>query len=79
MFEAAYPGTQALFLFDNAISHSAYAIDALRVSKMNKGKGGKQPCMKVGYYTDEKGNRVIQQMTVEHTNEPKGLQIILEC
>lgn len=78
VFEAAYPGAQGLFLFDNATSHSAYATDALRASKMNKGKGGKQPCMRDGYYTDGEGNTVIQTMTVENTSEPKGLQIVLE-
>jgi len=34
-FEAEFPGCQALFMFDNAKNHSKYAVDALRVCKMN--------------------------------------------
>lgn len=40
IFEATAPGCQALFLFDNATSHSAFADDALRAKRMNKGWGG---------------------------------------
>ncbi|RPB03790.1 hypothetical protein L873DRAFT_1760223 [Choiromyces venosus 120613-1] len=35
VFESLFPGCQALFLFDNAMSHAAYSKDALRVSSMN--------------------------------------------
>jgi len=42
IFNAAFPGCQALFLFDNASSHSSYADDALRVENMNLKPGGKQ-------------------------------------
>lgn len=45
VFEAAYPNCQVLFLFDNATSHSAYAEDALRVGRMHKKWGEKQPHM----------------------------------
>jgi len=40
IFEAVYPGYKALFLFDNASSHSSFAEDALRVQNMNLGSGG---------------------------------------
>ena len=35
IFNAAFPGCQAVFLFDNASKHSTYAADALRVENMN--------------------------------------------
>lgn len=94
IFETAYPHCQGLFLFDNATSHCAYAQNALRASRMNKGWGGKQPVMRDGYFTDKEGKRVIQKMTFKRHNftsssvkthpikkmwgEPKGLQVVLE-
>lgn len=46
IFEARFPGAKALFAFDNAASHSAYADDALVAKKMNLSSGGKQPKMR---------------------------------
>lgn len=45
---------------------------------MNKGNGVKQPRMRDGYYTPQESNRIIQRMTVEPTDEPKGLQMVRE-
>jgi hypothetical protein len=39
ILEAAYTGYEPLFLFDNATSHNAFAEDALRANRMNKGLG----------------------------------------
>ena len=57
--EALYPGYKFLFLFDNATSHSVYAPDALRASKMNKGDGGQQPFIRNGWFHD--GETIRQQ------------------
>lgn len=45
--EAFYPGYLLLFLFDNATSHSVYA---LQVKDMNKGCGRKQPVLRNGWF-----------------------------
>ncbi len=46
--EALYQGYKLLFLFDNATSHSIYALDALQVANMNKEPGGQQPFLRPG-------------------------------
>ncbi|KAI5839736.1 hypothetical protein DFP73DRAFT_598397 [Morchella snyderi] len=83
IFEAAYPGCQALFLFDNATSHSAFAEDALRVTRMNKGPGGEPVHVRDGYWFKDNGERVVQAMDYDKEDmsvpvnlrgEPKGLQ-----
>jgi len=40
LFERQYPGHQAVFFFDNATNHAAYAEDALRTENLNLGPGG---------------------------------------
>lgn len=60
--EALYPGYQLLFLFDNATSHSVFALDALQVDEMNKGTGGQQRFLRNGWYTDTEGNIIQQEM-----------------
>ena len=42
LFEARWPGHQAVFIFDNAINHTAFSLDALRVANMNLSSGGNQ-------------------------------------
>jgi len=49
IFERAYPGCQAIFLFGNASNHAAFAPDALVVTDMNLGPGGKQPVRREGF------------------------------
>jgi hypothetical protein len=44
IFNAAFPGCQAVFLFDNASNHSSYAADELRVDNM-----GKQALLRDGF------------------------------
>ena len=46
IFEAKFPNSQGLFLFDNASIHKKYPDDALKVHCMNICPGGKQPIMK---------------------------------
>ncbi|RPB06843.1 hypothetical protein P167DRAFT_477684, partial [Morchella conica CCBAS932] len=83
-FEAAYPGCQALFLFDNATSRSFFAEDALRVRRMNEGPGAEQAHMRDGYWFKENGEKVVQAMDYDKEDmsvpinlrgESKGLQI----
>lgn len=86
VFEAAHPGCQGLFLFDNATSHCAYANDALRANKMNKGWGGEQPHMRDGFYYTQSGRRIVQKMSYGRGRriarclwgQPKGMEIILK-
>ena len=44
IFEAKYPATQGLFMFDNAPSHKC-SDETLNAEKMNVRPGGKQPAM----------------------------------
>lgn len=86
ILNTAYPHCQALFLFDNVTSHSAFAEDALRANKMNKSWRGKQLSIRDGYFISRDGMKVIQKITFEHDedrpkkmwDQPKGLQVILE-
>ena len=41
-FKARWPEHEAVFFFDNATNHTAFAADALRVSSMNISPGGNQ-------------------------------------
>ncbi len=78
--EAIYPGYSLCFLFDNAISHSVYAKDALQIKDINKGPGGKQPILRNGWF-DQEGVQITHSMTF--CNEKgeitqKGVQKVLE-
>lgn len=78
--EALHPGYSLLFLFDNATSHSIYAKDALQVSDINKGSGGKQSYLRHRWF-DFEGTRHIQPMSVQDINGQwiqKGIQRVLE-
>ncbi|RPA95082.1 hypothetical protein L873DRAFT_1699311, partial [Choiromyces venosus 120613-1] len=48
VFESAFPRYQALFLFDNATSHSAYLKDTLRACTMNLCSVGEQAHLRPG-------------------------------
>lgn len=40
IFEALFPGKQALFALDGATRHCTFALDTLRANWMNLGSGG---------------------------------------
>jgi hypothetical protein len=80
IFERHFSNAQALFAFDSATSHAAFAADALQAKQMNLGCSSKQPQMRPTTY----GNRIVQEMCfpLAHSpllyGEPKGLKIVLE-
>ena len=76
IFQAVCPGYRALYLYDNASSHSSYATEALRVQSMNLGAGGDQPLLRDGYYLKE-GRKILQSMVGED-GIPKGIETILQ-
>ncbi|KAI0337675.1 hypothetical protein BDW22DRAFT_1423443 [Trametopsis cervina] len=82
-FTAAHePNTIAVILVDNSQGHSAYAEDALRVSRMNLRSGGKQAHMRDGWFMRD-GQRITQPMNFpldhpQYPDQPKGMQQILE-
>jgi hypothetical protein len=71
-------------MVDNSQEHSAYAVDAFLVSRMNMKPGGKQACMQDGWYM-KNGQRVIQQMIFPNDHagypgQPKEIkQVFTEC
>lgn len=78
--ELLYLGYSLLFLFDNAISHSVYAQNALRTAQMNKRVGGQQPWLREGWF-ERDGARIIQPMSFQKEDETwcqKGVQQVLE-
>ncbi|KAG0639114.1 hypothetical protein HOY80DRAFT_1045975 [Tuber brumale] len=79
LFEAEFPWTKALFLFNNAKPHCKYADDALRVSKMNLADGGKHAkAMRSTYVVDESHpNGGYYQSMVQEDGTPKGLKSVL--
>lgn len=73
-----------MFLIDNSQGHSAYAEDALLVSRMNVNPGGKQAHMQPGWFMHN-GMRIEQDMVfssdhLQFPNEAKGIkQVLSEC
>lgn len=74
IFETAYPDCQALFLFDNVTSHSAYILDRLRVPSLNLYPGGAQPLLSSGI----KSLTGEIQSIVQLDSTAKGLQMVLQ-
>ena len=74
IFESAFPQCQALFLFDNATSHAAYASDALLARSMNLRPGGQQSIMRNGFNSLTSS---VQSM-VQQNGKAKGLRMVLE-
>jgi len=79
-FEAAFPGYQGLFAFDNAKIHQKYASDALQVSNLNLTPGGKNTVpMRNGYFASlENAHAVPVQTMMLPDGRLKGLKIILQ-
>ena len=79
IFNALYPGYEALFLFNNATSHASFSEDALRVAKMSKGPGGQQAFLRDGWYMKD-GQHIEQKMWFFDSNgvkTQKGIQMVL--
>ena len=81
IFEAQFPGMQALFAFDNATSHAAFADDALCANRMNLGPGGKQHLMRQTTW----GNGIYQELVFPEDHaikklrgKAKGIKVVLE-
>jgi hypothetical protein len=80
LFEKAFPGCQAVFFFDCATNHTAYAPEALRVEKMNLSEGGAQDAdMKDGWYYTATGTRRTQKMHFQRrgVKVAKGMERVL--
>lgn len=82
IFDAAFPGCQAVFAFDNASSHNAYAADALRVGNMNLNPGGKQATMREGFIQGKQMQQNMQFPANYHdpqlAGKPKGIKRVLK-
>jgi hypothetical protein len=74
IFNLAFPGCQALFVFDNATLHCSYKEDALRAKTVNLYPGGKQPLMRPG--RDHRTG--LEQAMVLPNGEAKGAKWILQ-
>ena len=82
IFNAVFPGCQAVFLFDNASNHSTYAANALRVENMNLHPGGKQSMLREGFMHG-KGLPQSMSFPLEYYNrelagKPKGIKHVLK-
>ncbi|KAJ3507789.1 hypothetical protein NMY22_g16822 [Coprinellus aureogranulatus] len=87
VFEAAHPGCQALFVFDQSSAHAALPDDALKAFEMNKSNGGAQRIQHdtvipmTNPYPEFRGKP--QPMTIPNPDDPtkpiaKGLKQVLE-
>ena len=81
IFNAAFPGCQAVFLFDNASNHSIYAAD-VRVENMNLHPGGKQGVLREGFM-HHKGRPQPMSFprnyyNLELAGKPKGIKRVLK-
>jgi hypothetical protein len=77
LFEAAHPGKELIFVFDNSTNHGTRSEDALIVRKINMHPGGLQPLMREGWpIRDEE--KVPQSMVMEDGKTAKGIKKILE-
>ncbi|EDR06923.1 uncharacterized protein LACBIDRAFT_299288 [Laccaria bicolor S238N-H82] len=81
IFEAAHPGKQSLFIFDQSSAHASLPPDVLKAFEMNKSDGGKQrtQCDTVIPMTNPAVEHCgkPQKMTLMD-GKPKGLQRVLE-
>ena len=82
IFNAAFPGCQAVFLFDNASNHSSYAANALRVENMNLHPGGKQSILRDGFI-HSKGSPQKMTFPADYHNtqlagKAKGIKRVLK-
>lgn len=69
-------------MVDNSQGHSAYAADALVISRMNFRPGGKQPKMRKTWFINARSEREEQEMVFgsdhpQFPNQPKGMKQVL--
>jgi len=74
-------GFRMLLMVDNSQGHSAYAKDALLMSRMNMNPGGKQAHLWDGWFMHH-GNKITQHMIFpqdhpEFPGMPKGMKYVL--
>lgn len=81
VFEEAYPGHKALFIFDQSSNHAAMGDDSLQAFTMNLSNGGKQRRQRNTIIPDNNPHPAYrnqpQSMTTE-SGEAKGLKQTLE-
>jgi hypothetical protein len=82
IFNATFPGCQAVFLFENASNHSSYAADALRVDNTNLHPEGKQALLRNGFI-HEKGIPQPMKFPAHYydrdlAGKPKGIMRVLQ-
>ncbi|KAJ7706607.1 hypothetical protein B0H16DRAFT_1345852 [Mycena metata] len=78
-FETAHgAGYQMLLMVDHSQGHCMYRLDALIVSRMNLGPGGKQAFMRNGWWMDGNVRRtqtiVYPADHTDHPGQPKGIK-----
>lgn len=86
IFRYAFPGCRALFLFDNASNHCAFADNALVARRLNREPGGKQPHMKDGFIHNLGRPQPMSFPPVmeiddphyKHRGLPKGAEVLLK-
>ena len=81
IFEAAHPGCQALFIFDQSSAHASLPPDALRAFDMNKSNGGKQRKQQdtvIPQSNPDPRYRGQPQSMVTPSGEAKGLKQVLK-
>jgi hypothetical protein len=83
IFEAAHPGCQALFIFDQSSAHASLPPDALKAFEMNKSDGGKQCKQRdtiIPQSNPDPRFRGKPQKMTTLSGQQKGLQAVLqEC
>ena len=77
---ALYPRYSLCFLFDNATSHSVFALDALDVKAMRKRPGGKQSFLRDGWFFEKRiqKNQKMSFKQPDGTLCQKRIQRVLE-
>ena len=82
IFNATFPGCQAVFVFDNASNHCSHAADAPRAKNMNLHPGGKQGILREAFMH---GKGLLQSMSFaqdyynrELAGKPKGIKRVLK-
>lgn len=92
MLPIILPGKIAVFIFDNSSAHASLAPDALTVTKMNVGPGGKSPVMRDTviptsnpFALGGKAQSMVfpAEMPQDHeyaqfAGQPKGMRVVLE-